>query len=191
LADQQQGSDEVRLSARRRLIKGSFAAPAALMLFSGGAAAATSNTCVARAATSTATPQGFDTAIPSGTTGWLRVQASTYTKTDINKPPKISYFITYTNISAVVSAAGSKSGIMNNWIVTGQALCVESGEPKYKVDTLYGSGIGDGKLPDFTSSDRWYSVLVNENGQIIGIGTYTNGRAGNSVSQSCWNSFTK
>jgi hypothetical protein len=187
LADQLQGTEE-HVSARRRLIKGSFAAPAALTLFSGGAMAATSTgACMARSAASEADPQDFVTSQPSTTTGWLRVQASSFLPNGSNKTP--SYWVSHADIVAVANVAGLKSGIKNNWIVAGKFLCVESGTGA-SAGTIYNSPVS-GMNGVYASVSRWYSVLVDASGQIIGIGTYNAGYTGNSVSQSCWTSFIR
>ena len=185
MANQRQGSED-HLSARRRLIKGSFAAPAALTLFSGGAAAGSAGVCVARAADSTSAP-AEQVAIADG---WLRVQAGKSTK---NAQAKFdSYWVSYTDIFLVASRAGIKSGWTSN-----VSLCVDAGD-----GTTNGSGFNKGMLYSSTTSPavptsisyaaplRYYLVLVDTSGQIIGTGpNHTNG--GNSVSQSCWTSFAR
>ena len=97
LTEPQQRSDDQR-SARRRLIKGSFAAPAALTLCSGSAIAASSTTCVKTSADNTMRLP----ANPPAT--WVRIQAH---KNAHDPSGDISEWIRYEQVSLKLGASGA------------------------------------------------------------------------------------
>ena len=178
------------VSARRRLIKGGFAVPAALTLASGSAMARTSSACIVREANQ-GTVVGFD-----ANTVYLRVEAYTYVPNGANQTR--SWWIRFAEVNAVATAAGVL--IQNNWITTGQALCVEPGTavgspPTYVSGTIYPAG----SVPALTTAagatpaqtPRFYAVMVNTSGNIIGISSRftASGQSGGAVNTSCRNSF--
>lgn len=172
-------------SARRRLIKGGFAVPAALTVASGSALARTSSTCLARDAAAGQTPP-FDSANAT----WLRVLA--YYSGNRGGPNR-SFWVTYSDLLTVATLAGVS--IKNNWITSGQALCVRAGG-NFIAGQIYSSATSP-VLPSLTPSTnltnntRYHALLVDANGDIIGISDVftASGQSGGAVHQSCWNSF--
>lgn len=178
------------VSARRRLIKGGFAVPAALTLASGSAMARTSSACLVREANQ-GTVVGF-----GANTVYLRVEAYTFISTGNAGAPVRSWWIRFAEISAIATAAGVF--IQSAWITSGQALCVEPGTadndgPSYVSGTIYSAvpalTTAAGASPAQTA--RYYAVMVNTSGNIIGISTRftASGQSGGAVNTSCWNSF--
>ncbi len=190
--DNNSQDDRAVLSARRRLIKAGFAVPAALTVASGSAMARTSSACIVREANQ-GTVVGFD-----ANTVYLRVEAYTFISTGNAGAPVRSWWIRFAEISAIATAAGVL--IQSNWITSGQALCVEPGTadndgPSY----VYVSGTIYAAVPALTTAAgaspaqtaRYYAVMVNTSGNIIGISTRftASGQSGGAVNTSCWNSF--
>lgn len=184
-----QGNDGAD-SARRRLIKGSFAVPAVLTVASGSALARTSSRCIAREAAAGGTAT-FDSADAT----WQRVLAYTYSK----KSGSVrSYWIRWEELNSLALLAGVT--IKNNWIVAGQALCVETGDAatgsvQHVSGSIYSASTTP-ILPSLTSSltaglVRYYAINVDVNGNIIGISLKftASGQSGGAVHKSCWNSF--
>lgn len=178
-------------SARRRLLKGSFAVPAVLTIASGSALARTSSGCIVGEAAAGETSD-FDTTNET----WQRVLAYTFLK---NPGSDRSYWIRYEEIHGLAILAGV--AIQNDWITAGQALCVQSGtaatgSSQHVSGTIYSSSTTP-ILPTLTSSDsisgsvRYYAVIVDSSGNIIGISLKftASGQTGGAVHQSCWNSF--
>lgn len=179
MSEKLQNSEQHR-SARRRLIKGSFAAPAALTLTSGSAFARTSSLCVANDAQQGATP-GF---LATNST-YQRVRAFSYVPDGVSQTT--SYWIRGSDIRAIAAAAGVQLAPLG-WIADSQSLCVEggSGAPLSGV-TTYVAGTIYATPPAQTDVDRYYAVLFDTSGNITGIsGVWGNGGA---VHQTCWSSF--
>lgn len=177
LTEPQQKSDDQR-SARRRLIKGSFAAPAALTLCSGSAIAASSTSCVKTSAMAGAMP-GVN---PAAT--WVRIQAFKNVEASNSK---ISEWITYSQVVLTLGASGANVAISasNGSLGANEALCVAS-EPGANGTVnakafwpVVGTNTADGKH---------YAVLIDINGNIVGISTVSS-VTGGAVSNGCWQSF--
>lgn len=173
-------------SARRRLVRGAFAAPVALTLYSGGAFAATSMSCVVKEVNHPTHPAALTS--PSDT--YLRVQLWTLP----SETP--SAWINGSDIAALqlqVSATlvpyitssqwqcfviGSPTGVMINMTsVVQTAGTIYNNQPSY-----------DTSIP--TKNGSYVAIRINASGEIVGVvqdgGTPTNTSA---VHQSCWASF--
>lgn len=177
LTEPQQKSDDQR-SARRRLIKGSFAAPAALTLCSGSAIAASSTTCVKTSALAGQTP-GVN---PAAT--WVRIQAF---KNVEAATLKVSEWITYAQVVFTLGGSGAAVAISasNGSLGVNEALCVAT-EPG-------ANGIVNEKAawpqPGTNTPDgKHYAVLIDINGNIVGISSVSTATGG-AVSNGCWQSF--
>ena len=168
--DEQQDMTD-RRSARRCLIKGSFAVPATVALGSGSAFAAASNRrCVANDAADQQTPvaSSADDAV------WVRLQAY------FDAPTGGNAWILGSEVVGLAALAGT-----NSFLTTSQALCVVGGSSK----TIVAGGIY--AVPASLISPAtglWYAVLVNSVGDIVGI-SHGNPVAGGAVHRSCWTSF--
>lgn len=178
-------------SARRRLIKGGFAMPAALTVASGSALARTSSGCVVVQANQHLAP-----AFSTLNTVYLRVPAWTYLSNSGNKTHVRSWWIRYADVIAVASAAGVV--IKNNWLPSGAALCVVGGtqngnQANFVAGTVYANPptltTAAGATP--AQAARYYALTIDTSGDIIGVaGSYTaSGQSGGAVSASCWTSF--
>ena len=177
-------------SARRRLVRGAFAAPAALTLYSGSAFAATSLSCVAKEFRNPTYPAVITDLSPSDT--YLRVPLyslagrstpSTWINgSDINllaqqipgtDPPYI------TNFQWQCFSVGLSNVKINTVTVTPIAGIVYAGQP---------SRISNGALP--MQNGSYVAIRINTNGKIVGVvgvGVPTGNTS--AVHQSCWTSF--
>ena len=176
LTEPQQKSDDQR-SARRRLIKGSFAAPAALTLCSGSALAAATSplTCLSKDILASGAPVG-----PVATVGgdtWVRVRAWV-------EQGKSYSFIKAIDVS-MVGFAGTTP-----FITGAQAICVVAGDG-YVFGTVYPTFVS-GALPvptNLTQTGNYFAVLMDSSGKVAGISSVNSINGTGSVHGSCWNSF--
>jgi hypothetical protein len=171
-----------KVSARRRLIRGAFVAPAALTVFSGSAFAQASMTCVTRRVANPVLPQ------VSGTPdAFLRVplyglgiagNASTWIK----------------GADVVFLADGSKE-LVNVFLSRHDWLCVSNGQRAPNGSWLVGQKYTDPHLPNGArprelTPSQFVAVRVDAGGNILGI-VGSGGDAGSAVGwTSCWASFT-
>ena len=174
LTEPQQKSDDER-SARRRLIKGSFAAPAALTLCSGSALAAATSplTCLAKDIRASGAPGAPVTTVETGDT-WVRVRAWV----EQNK----SYaFIKADDVSMV----GFKD--TTPFITGSQAICVIGGNG-YTVGELYPQN-GKPVPTGMQQTGQYFAVLMDPSGRVAGISSVNSISGTGAVHGSCWNSF--
>ena len=166
----------VRASARRRLVRGAFAAPAALSLYSGGAFAATSLTCVARDVSAKQEP-----ANTAATDTYIRVRLYTMTKYSkiiswIKGADLVALNAPSTYLSNVQWQCYSTTGVTNPPVSAGTII---NNVPSY-TNWVFNP----------TANGAYVAVRVDESGNIkgvVGLGSgQTNGYA---VHQSCWASF--
>jgi hypothetical protein len=168
---------QTQVSARRRLLKGSFAAPAAMTLCSGSALAASSTQCLKIGNEFNATPLFTESA---GTTFW-RVQVY-----DAQIDPGAQW-IKGADFVALNGVGASP------FLATDQYY-------KYKKNNANtGQGVGTktiskaefGELIS-SSPQKWVGVRVNSFGNIVGIQGMTSQVNHNStgpMTASCWTSF--
>jgi len=163
-----------KVSARRRLIKGSFAAPAAMALCSGSALAAGSATCISKM---NGTPVSDPNATDTSTTGFWRVQVyrSTVGTADWIRGQDV----------ATLNGAG-KTPYMGN-----------SQFQKLTLGSTSGPAVGSilpaspGVTGTLTALSSWVAVRVDSGGNIIGIQSImTPANVSNSspMTASCWTS---
>lgn len=167
-------------TARRRLIKGSFAAPTIITLASGSAWAKSSSRCIANDAAQQVHP-GMQT----GAT-YLQVQIYTYTSGN-----STSLWVRGADLRAIATAAGVEC----LWITSTQGLCMVGGKAPGAVDYL-GSNIYDNSTtpPAPTSlttlTGKYFAVSVDDSGAIIGVDSVIKtGDRGGAVHMTCWSSF--
>lgn len=158
-------SPKPHLAARRKLVRGVFAAPAIMTVCSGNAFAnASSLRCLARNVNvnTNATPKvgGLDT--------WTRVQLH---------QSGSSYYVSGTHVSSVFANSNSVYPAVGSWL---------------KIDGTTGAAIGSVTTntpsnPMLNYSNPKYVVVrFDATGNVTGIGT---AGAGANVGASCWNSF--
>lgn len=163
--------------ARRRLLRGTFAAPAVMTLVSGSALAASSLSCVARqnepgrAENAGANPDG---------TIWIRVpvwekrqDASTYTR-----------FVSGADIASLLPPGGS-------YLPTGSWQCISI------VGTTLGFTVGTNytdaeatsisAIPMAKVSGQYVGVRIDALGKVVGVEPYST--ANSAMHASCWTSF--
>jgi hypothetical protein len=188
--DKSKGSEQ-RVSARRRLIRGAFAAPAALTLFSGSAFAQTSMTCVSK--------QVADPVAPSASGSedeFLRVPLY-----GLGYGGNVSTWIKVADLMllAKVSEEGGlvRISIKSELMSPGGWLCVSNGKGAQKGSWTVGNTYLDPKLPNVGGPQelrppQFVAVRVDGNGTILGIvGVGPDAGSGSAVGwDSCWASFT-
>jgi len=157
---------DAKTQARRRLLRGSFAAPAVLTLASGSALAAKSATCLAKA-TQVASTRPLMTGTPSDT--FLRVRLEQYTSGSTTK-----YAVTRTSFGSIpvdtsfwnASTTWQEFDKDTNQVIGGQQ---------------------NGAIPGGSSTTNYYVALrLNSNGKIVGVGMSGTGSV---VGSSCWTSM--
>ena len=157
--------------ARRRLVRGVFAAPAALTLYAGSAHATPSLTCVARQISSPQLP------VPAtGTDVWVRIQA--YNLGD-------SQWVKTTEVKGL---AGARQDLATSYAPGGEYYCVQGGSG-FVAGTAQAA---EPTLTNFTfaktSSSKYYALRFDAAGNITGLITDNSG-TGTALSGSCWASF--
>ena len=162
--------------ARRRLVKGAFAAPAMLTLHSGGALAATSvGTClVKRNASPSVQP------VASGDDVWFRYELYGYAKST-GAMANTGYWIQGSDLTVYVRNSMSPwlgSGKFQQFDTTTNTLAPTqaSAKPSNPDPTRY----------TWKKTGKWVSLRVDSTGALKGAGASGGGSA---VSDSCWNSF--
>ncbi|MEO5698676.1 MAG: hypothetical protein ABIQ60_16265 [Burkholderiaceae bacterium] len=156
-----------KVSARRRLIRGAFSAPAVLTLCSGSAFAALSNQrCVANQVNGTRT---YPDVGPADT--WVRVQRYKLNgnKFYVRGQDIVALRGTSTTISSYITAT--------QWQEATSPYAILSGPP------------GNGNNTPQVDTGNFVAVRVNADGNIVGIVGDGTGST-SAVANSCWASFT-
>ena len=175
----QQTPEAATRSARRRLIKGGFAVPAALTLSSGSAFAAgsTAARCVKNAADLPDLPS------PGITDSLIRVQAySTGAGADayafVKGADVAAKLGASTGVLAILDGAGAPLSSTTVLCVVGQTKA----PPDVIANRVYPTPATS------TGTGVYYAILVDANGRIVGISTVSTA-VGGAVSNDCWQSF--
>jgi len=173
---------EQKASARRRLIRGAFVAPATLTVFSGSAFAQASMTCVSKRVADPVLPQ------VSGTPdAFLRVPLY-----GLGHGGNVSTWIKGADV--VFLAEGSKEPV-NVFLSRDDWLCVKTGQGAPNGSWVVGQKYVDPKLPNGSRPQelrpaQLVAVRVDASGNIVGV-VGTGGDTGSAVGwTSCWASFT-
>jgi hypothetical protein len=154
-----------KASARRRLIRGAFAAPATFTLCSGGAFAAASNQrCVGNQVMN---DRQFPPVGPADM--WVRVSVWRHQ----NGNSAATLLVSGTDVFNLQGTAG------NTFIQTGQWK---------KIVAPFDEFTPNGSRPSRTSDT--VALLVNSDGVIVGISTGTAFNDRSAVAKSCWTSFS-
>ena len=165
------------VSARRRLLRGAFGAPAVLTLYSGSVAATSLSLCVAKAAADprAAPPVPTVTANPAA---YLSVRMWQLRKTSDNSVADGDYFVRGNDLVAFkrnsTGAAYLPAGSVQRFTVSNNTAGVITGS-----NPVPPSGFV------FELSPKYVAVRVNAQGTVVGVGTGT----GTAVGGTCWNSF--
>ncbi len=167
-----------RISARRRLIKGSFAAPAALTLCNGSALAATSTKCVVNM--EHVAPNPLQTTADTPTSFW-RVQvfqSNIKTNGVSNK---------WVKGSDIVTKQGTKSPPFTPFL-TNSEYYRTSPAPNVKSTNTSTTGINPVGTLTPCSPAAWVGLRVDINGNIVGIQGLATGTT-YAMTATCWTSF--
>lgn len=182
--EQQAGQD--RRSARRRLIRGAFGAPAALTLYSGSAMAATSLSCVARRVTSPVNP-----GITTSQTADIYVRVQVRAK---NSGASASTWVFGGDVLVAASLTTGQASV--SFLGSDGWYCLSAGDGSsnlsgYTAGTTYTTTAAMLLINNVTPSvlaDTWVALRFDTNGQIVGVTTTAGASA---VSRSCWTSFAR
>lgn len=171
-----------RVSARRRLIRGVFAAPAALTLYSGSAFAAASQSCVAKQVASPPPILPTASAVPDI---WVRVQLYTLGIVPGDET-HLSTWVSGVDVDALNAlSAGLPYLSSTQW----QAFTANA-HSGYVVGQIVSSPPSHTHSPagsPLTQNGAYVALRVDANGNIIGVVGINSG--GSSVANTCWASF--
>ena len=173
--DPQAPTPDAKTQARRRLVRGAFAAPALLTLHSGSSAAyASAINCVVKR---NLTPVTEPVSTTDGPSDIFRYRLWALRKQ--NGDP-LSYWIKGADLAAYVRL--SQTPFLNNtqWQAFNITTNVLVGSPQSFAPPL----TGDAK--SLVQDGPWVSLRVSSTGAISGAGGSGGGSA---LSDSCWNSF--
>lgn len=174
--EQQAGQDS--RSARRRLIRGAFGAPAALTLYSGSVAAA-SLTCVAKRVTNPVNP---DRSTSATSDIYVRVQVRA-------KGSGLTRTTWVFGGDVLVAAALGIGQASNSFLGTDNWYCLTAGSSSGRTAGLIytNADATTGGTPALLSN-AFVALRFNASGQIVGVTTTAGASA---VSRSCWTSFVR
>ena len=162
-------------SARRRLIRGVFAAPAALTLYSGSAFAAASSACVANQFNNAPSPLPVASGAPDV---WVRVRLWT-----LGNGANLSTWVSGADVAALNATSA------NAPYLSGTAWqCFTAGSASnFSVDQrLTSPPIRPGST--LTQNGAYVALRVDASGNIIGVVGI--GSGGTTVAHTCWASFS-
>lgn len=188
--DQAHESDS-KVSARRRLIRGAFAAPAALTLYSGSVAARSIKNCVTNQVATQSLPDPV-AALPTPT--HIRVQLRKFQRNSSNNAAKWSLWVRGHDVS-LLKAAGQQTFISGETTTnTSWYLFSKGTESKYASQsdgyTIAETPNENGTYTGTTeSAGQWVALRVNASGDIVGVVGINNAAETSAVYQSCWTSF--
>lgn len=171
-------------SARRRLIRGAFAAPAALTLYSGSVAAG-SLSCVA----AVVNHHPVDNADGSSTT-YLRVPLRILFESDTSDKI-LAKFVSAQDIAMLAEGLSVAS-----YLSPDEWQCVFSAAGSFSSGETYSTAEiatnANGQSPHMTGSSEYVAVRVSADGNILGVqGFYDDDGAvkTSAMAVSCWTSF--
>lgn len=162
--------------ARRRLLRGTFAAPAVLTLVSGSALAATSLSCVAKRNLNPVNA-GPD---PAGNV-WIRVPV--WEKRNLSNG-KYARFVSGSDIASLLPPGGTYLGV-GTW----QCILTTFPSNAFILGSIYTTSEADmiRSFPMLKVANLYVAVRVNELGKVVGVEPYSS--SSSALSVSCWTSF--
>jgi hypothetical protein len=166
-------------SARRRLIKGAFAAPAVLALHSGSALANTSSAeCAINQIDNPVSPS-----LTNATDNYVRVRLWTLRKNTGNT--QIRYFVRGSDLSALGAY------VVNEYLPTGSWRQFDPAAPATQFTSISSTPVWSSSIQGILAQDGPYVAVRFEadsmNAYVVGVvGPDTRGSA---VTGSCWGSF--
>ena len=195
-------SHPAKPSARRRLIRGAFAAPVALTLYSGSSFAALSVTCLGRQITLPVLAAPINDPVPASDT-YVRVRLQKFTRTGSGAGTEIgtntnrwSRWVQGSDVTAFQAAGRTNYLPTGNWQLFDRGLTAGTDVGSvYRGNTL-GSILTSSTPSELTAGgncaqtqagDQWVALRVDASGNIIGTSGLS-GTTGTSISKSCWTS---
>ena len=163
----------LKQAARRKLVRGVFAAPALMTVCTGSAwATGSSLRCLTRHVTdgTSITPK------VGGLDAWARVQ--------LHKATDAFYYVSGTQVQSVYTTSGSVYPAAGTWLKVDIATGAVPATGGYSVATP-GTVAPTGATLSYTSP-QYVVVRFDSAGNVKGIGTAGTGA---NVGDSCWNSF--
>jgi hypothetical protein len=164
-------SGDAGATARRRLIRGAFAAPAVLTLYSGSVAAATSIQCDVK------TPQSEIPLVTSADDMYLRYQLWALVKQATGNQDIDSYYIQGDDLKSMVGVGFQPAA--SQW----QQFDLSTKKPTGAILLSKPTKVGN---YDFVRVQQYVVLRVDSNGTVVGVGDGTSGLA---VSDSCASSL--
>jgi len=166
--------------ARRRLLRGTFVAPAVLTLVSGSALAAGSTSCVVNQRETNRL--GLN---PSDT--WVRLPLYEFTD-PVGDSGQVNYvrFVSGTDISLLLPLGGTSSVSVGSFqcvekVVLGQAFST------YTVGQSY--SFATGLEPTLMKPATYVAIRVDDKGKVLGGELTGTANSGSAMSFVCWSSF--
>ena len=189
-------------SARRRLIRGAFAAPAALTLYSGSSFAALSVTCLGRQLTLPVLAAPVNDPVPASDT-YVRVRLQKFTRNGTGAGTELgsntnrwSRWVQGSDVTAFQAAGRTNYLPTGNWQLFDCGLTSGANVGStYRTNTL-GSILtsstpseltAGGSCTQIQTGDQWVALRVDASGNIIGT-SGLGATSGTSISKSCWTS---
>jgi len=210
--DNQTPDRDTFISARRRLVRGVFAAPAALTLYSGSVAARSVQNCVASQVTNSPDLPGTPTDSMGST--YVRVQlqkfrgynGATLLTNRYSRWIRGSDVVALQASGRTVYLSGTQWQLYDRGITdlttdcstnfnpasayAGQAPGTILSSTPSEVGSVGCSGSpGTVNVTGDQVADQWVALRVDVNGNIIGVAGIGDGNGTSAISQSCWTSF--
>ena len=188
---------DIKVSARRRLVKGVFAAPAALTLYSGSVAARSIRNCVTRQIEE----PDLTPATPVSTQGttYVRVRLQRFRRTGGNARTQ-SRWVRGFDVSGL-QAAGSSVFVSGTSPTATSWYLYDRGNQSNYANIVPGSPAGtissipsendpaDSNSTTTQNAGQWVALRVNSAGDIVGVVGISDTTSTSAVFQSCWSSF--
>lgn len=186
-----------KLSARRRLVRGVFAAPAALTLYSGSVAARSIRNCVTKQVeNSDLTPT-----TPTGTQGttYVRVRLQKFQRNGNNSANRWSRWVRGFDVSNLQASGSSvfvsgTSAASTSWYLYDKGTqsnysAIVPGSTAGTISTTPSENTTTPSRTTTQSADQWVALRINSTGDIVGVVGIANTNTTSAVYQTCWSSF--
>ena len=178
------------VSARRRLIRGAFAAPAAMTLFSGSVAAASIN-CVARQVTSQQLPTPS-----SGADSFIRVRLQKFTRRTNSdqtlSSTRWSRWILGSDVAGLKAPNGGSYISGTTWQlfdVGTQSIYPANAVGSTQTNTPSEDTDAGNEYSSVPAPSDYVALRMDANGNIVGVVGIGPNTGTTAVYASCWNSF--
>ncbi len=162
-------SQNSKVSARRRLLRGAFSAPALLTVYSGSAMATSSPlSCVINQNATSVHPPALSVA-PTSSERYLRVRV--YTGSDAGMYVMGSEITPFVRRNVPAYITGSQVQRITPDTIPG----------------VYATPINWSDKSPYTAINKWVALRIDSSGKIIGV--VGGGSGGSAIAGTCWTSF--